>query len=318
MYDNITIGRRRVGGTVIIMTDREIEKIFELLESGIQFKETSKLKAVIPRKGYNYIYHIAEYRASKIHFKIVSQFTYNAQRIEFVFNHHTLWYEEKRYDSSVWYERVKPYLFLESIIDNYLFIPYIKIVNELTELLNQTRNGNLLWKEDHGKLTVTNPTEKWMQEYVLSSNGFHNKHGDFLYETCIAYNHIQNLSYDEVDFFTDIYDELWNSIPDIPTMKIVGVELDMEKIQFPATPVPYPLDYEKSVVGFPTSVGTCPEAALKIISDRPITDAERSKLSAWVKSEFCLMGQTPIIITVELTHKSTDNTNKFLSDILDT
>lgn len=290
-----------------------LEKIFELLESGEQYKQVSTLKAVIPRSGYNYLYCIEEYRIDRTSFKIVAQFTYSTQHDSFIFNQHTLWHNKRRYSSEEWYDQIKPYIFLEDKIDDFLFLPYIKIVNELNQLLHQTRNGDLTWKENHGQLTVINPTERWMKDYILSSNGFHNKQGDFLYQTFIAYNSIQNLDPNDVNCFAYIHDELWHSIPDTPTMKIVSVELNMDKIKFPALQTPYPLYYEHSTVGRTSTPDMFIKAELSIVSDTPITDSERAKLGAWVESEVDKTFNVPIKIKVELIHRSIDHTNEILS-----
>lgn len=181
-----------------------LEKIFELLESGESYRSYSRLKGTVTDTNCNYLHYITDYRMPGISFRIVSQFLYDAQKVDFTFKHHSLWYKGRRHENTEWYDRITPYIYLESKIDNVLFMVYMRVVNDFTQFLEQAENKHCQWMNDGNLLISKNSTN-----YTLSPIGFRNKDGEFLYETFMTYNFQQNLLPEEVSILCDTYDYLY-------------------------------------------------------------------------------------------------------------
>lgn len=301
------------------MNTLPLQDIFDALKSGIKFKKYSHLKAVVPRKGYNYIYSISEYRAEGNSFKIIAQFTYDAHNVEFVFDKYSLWYKQQRYEREEWYDKIQPYIFLETKIDDCLFLPYMTTINEMEQLLEYTQSKQIQWEEQNERFTITNPIWTWMEEYIISPIGFHNRYGDFLYQTFITYNHMQNLAAKDVDMIISIYDSVWDMTMGVPQLTVESMELDLEQIVFPSCIPPYPFDYNKSITGQASIIRSADtvSARMNITSDQPISEMEKKRLGDWIHDELVQSIKAPIKINVRLNHQYRRNTVINSVDLLD-
>lgn len=293
-----------------------LEEIINYVQSGCSFKKYPTIRGTMKSSTINEICNINTYHINKTSFKIISQFEYDSETKAFTFKKHTLQIGKQSYESELWYDQLTPTLFIESKISNYFFLPYMKLMREFRTLQEQTEWQRLKWDCQSDILALRNPYESWMKDYRFSPTGFHNRYGDFLYDTFITYHKEEKLAEDDLNLLTKIYnmlyigtydddllieddEEIRLDIDPLPTMAITEMTLRTEQYYQPMN-APFPIDFTHSVCS-QEKISLPYKAKIHISSDQNLTEEEVAKITDWAQSEIDRL-QLPLEICVKLTH----------------